>query len=216
MGKAFSGFSELVFQDGPSGELPYFVYGPNMNHEQMLALGVKPKVIAIAKLPDHQLAFFGYSVVWDGAEETVIPAPGQDVWGVVYELNSSDRNRLDDAQETPLDGSGAYFHFPAKVTDREGKVHDVVLYKKAKLGNPQIPSQEYLNFIVQGATERELPADYVEKLRGMESKKAKFVVPRDRKTVRELAGGDCSECGDEPTPTAASVINISLGTGSDS
>jgi hypothetical protein len=88
------------------------------------------------------------------------------------------------------------------VTDQEGKVYTVLLYKKDKLGIPQKPSQEYLNFIVQGAVDRQLPSGYVEELSGMESKAAKFAVPRARKA----AGGGCSECGDEPQ-----VINISLG-----
>lgn len=205
--KAFSGFSELVFQNGIAGELHYFAYGSNMNKEQMLARGAKPRVVGAAKLPDHELAFFDYSAVWDGAEETVVPAPGHDVWGVVYELSPGDRERLDNAQDARLDGSGAYFHSPVKVTDQEGKVCTVLLYKKNKLGIPQKPSHEYLNVIIQGAVDRELPSAYVETLRRMESKKAEFVVPRPRKSP----GGECSECGDEPSSASSSVINISLG-----
>jgi hypothetical protein len=126
----------------------------------------------------------------------------------VYELSFSDRQRLDDAEDARLDGSGSHFHYPAKVTCQEGKVHSVVLFKMAKLGTPQKPSEEYLNFIVQGAAEHELPAAYVEALRGMESQKAKFAVPRARKA----SGGGCSECGDdEPGSSSGPVINISLG-----
>jgi hypothetical protein len=210
-GKAFSGLAELVFQNGVSGELHYFAYGSDMNNEQMLARGAKPKVVGAAKLPDHQLAFFDYSAVWDGAEETVVPAPGHDVWGVVYELSPYDRERRDVAQDARLDGSGAYFHSPAKVTDLEGKVYNVLLYKKDKQGIPEKPSQEYLNFIVQGAVDHQLPSGYVKELSGMESTKANFVVPRARKA----SGGGCSECGDDtPSPTSGTVINISLGSGS--
>ncbi len=211
--KAFAGSSELVFENGVSGELHLFAYGSNMNKEQMLARGANPKVVAAAKLADHQLAFFDYSAVWDGAEETVLPAPGHDVWGVVYELSPADRERLDNAQDARLDGTGAYFHSPVKVTDQAGKVYTVLLYKKNKLGIPQKPSQEYLNFIVQGAVDRQLPSAYVETLRGMESTKAKFAVPRPRKSP--ASGGECSDCGDEPT-SPASVIQISLGSGDNS
>ena len=179
--KAFSGVSELVLQDGESAELYNFAYGSNMNSEQVRARCTNAKLVAVAKLPDHQLGFFGYSAVWDGAEESVVPAPGQDVWGVIYELSPSDKEQLDDAQDALFDGSGAYFHSPAKVTDQQGKVYSVLLYKKAKLGNPEKPSEEYLNFIVQGAVERGLPSAYVDQLRGMESTKAKFVVPRAKK-----------------------------------
>lgn len=103
--------------DEKQSKLYYFAYGSNMNKEQILARGVQHKVIAVAKLSNYQLAFFGYSKVWGGAVETVIPALGHEVWGVIYDLSSSERERLDDWQDVRLDGSGAYFHCPAKVTD---------------------------------------------------------------------------------------------------
>ena len=198
-----------------SGELYYFAYGSNMNKEQITARCTKPKVVAAAKLADHQLAFFGHSVVWDGAEETVVPAPGHDVWGVIYDLSSSDRERLDNAQDARMDGSGSYFHSPVKVTSQDGIVHSVLLFKKDKLGISEKPSQEYLNFIIQGAEENNLPAAYVGTLRKLESRKAQFVVPRQKKSVHEAHGDDCSQCGDAPT-VPSSVINISLGSGSHS
>ena len=95
------------------------------------------------------------------------------------------------------------------MTDQLGKVHNVLLYTKYKRGIPQKPSQEYLNFIIQGAVDHELPSAYVETLREMESEKAEFVVPRERKSL--TSGGDCSHCGDESSSTNTSVINISLG-----
>jgi gamma-glutamylcyclotransferase (GGCT)/AIG2-like uncharacterized protein YtfP len=205
--KAFSGSSDVVLQNETPGELYYFAYGSNMNKEQISARCFDPKVVAVAKLADHQLTFFGHSPVWDGGEETVVPAPGHDVWGVVYELSSSDRGRLDDVQDARMDGSGGYFHSPARVTGEAGDEYKVLLYKKTSQGTPQKPSQECLNFIVQSAVDRELPSAYVETLRGMEAKKAEFAVPRQRKSVREGASGGCSDCDDEP----ASVININLG-----
>jgi hypothetical protein len=210
---AGTGLSEFMLLGEESSELFHFAYGSNMNKEQILARCSKPTVVAAAKLADYRLAFFGYSVIWDGAEETVVPASGQEVWGVIYDLSSSDRDRLDDSQDARLDGSGAYFLSPARVTDIEGKIYKVLLYKKDSLGIPQKPSQEYLNFIVQGAVDHELPSAYVATLQGMESKKADFVVPRQRKSVREHgSGSDCSQCGDAPDST----IQISLGSGSDS
>jgi hypothetical protein len=199
----------------PSSELYYFAYGSNMNQEQISARCSKPKAVAIAKLPSHKLAFFGYSVTWDGAEETVVPAPGHDVWGVVYELSPSDKENLDDAQDARMDGSGSYFHTPSSVTGQDGSIYPVLLFKKDNLGTPAQPSQEYLNFIVQGAEARELPAAYVKTLQAMESRKAKYVVPRPKKTIRELApDSGCSACGDAPAPN--NVISISLGSGGNS
>jgi gamma-glutamylcyclotransferase len=209
--KAFSGVSELVLQDGAAAELYNFAYGSNMHSEQVRARCTNAKLVAVAKLPDHQLAFYGNSPVWDGAEETVLPAPGQDVWGVIYELTPSDKEKLDDWQDALFDGSGAYYHSPAKVTDQAGKVYSVLLYKKAQLGEPQKPSEEYLDYIVQGAIERGLPAAYVDQLRAVETKKAKFVVPRTKKSPREMVpGSECGSCGDD-LGTLGTVISINLG-----
>jgi gamma-glutamylcyclotransferase (GGCT)/AIG2-like uncharacterized protein YtfP len=205
--KAFSGVAELVLQGESFDDLYHFAYGPYMSREHIAPLCSNAKVVAIARLPHHQLAFFGHTPVWDGAEETVIPAPDQEVWGVIYDLKSSDRERLDNAQDARMDGSGAYFHHPATVTDTEGKTHKVILYRKDKQGAPSKPSQEYLNLIIQAAAERGLPAAYVEKLRTIEATQAKYAVPRQRQS--SPSGGGCSECDDTPASSSA-VININL------
>ena len=46
----------------------YFAYGASMNETQISARCHKPKAIAIARLADHKLAFFGHSETWDGGE----------------------------------------------------------------------------------------------------------------------------------------------------
>src|ERR1700692_1290823 len=213
--KAFSGRADLVLPDG-AVELHYFAYASDMNQEQISARCAAAKAIAVAKLADHRIAFFGHSVTWDGAEETVLPAPGHEVWGVVYELSPADRERLDNAQDARFDGTGSYFHTPAKVTGQDGTVYSVVLFKKDHRGSSQKPSQEYLDFIVKGAVAHSLPSAYVETLRGIESKKAEYAVPRPRQSSGDPASGsDCSSCEDEsgsPDP----VIQINLGSRSDS
>jgi hypothetical protein len=96
------------------------------------------------------------------------------------------------------------------VTAQDGTVYPALLFKKDALGSPALPSTEYLNFIVQGAVEHVLPPNYLEELRAMESRPAKFAVPRARKLAPK-GGGDCSGCGDDPGAPAAKVISITLG-----
>lgn len=185
----------IVFKQRP-GELYHFAYGSNMNVEQIRKRCSVPRAVAVAKLADHRVAFFGYSGVWDGAMETVIAAPGREVWGVVYALNFADRESLDAWQDVRIDGTGAYFHYPAEVTDTKGRVHSVLFYKKDILGDPQKPSREYLDFIVQGAIEHGLPAAYIEGLRQIESKKADYKVPRYKTSgLGFILNTDCSGCG---------------------
>ena len=204
--KANPDFADCMVFNGKPSELYYFAYGSNMNKEQILVRCANPKVIAVAKLPHHRVAFFGYSKTWDGAMESVIPAPGKEVWGVIYELNFSDRDRLDACQDVRLDGTGAYFHYPARVADTVGKTRAVLFYKKDILGTPQKPSREYLDLIVLGALEHGLPASYIEGLRRIESKKAEFDVPWRKNSGRKVFSKQIvPNVGTSALPRAVSV-----------
>ncbi|WP_081722318.1 gamma-glutamylcyclotransferase family protein [Geminisphaera colitermitum] len=179
---------------GKLSELLYFAYGADMNGEQLALRGVRPAVVSIARLPGHRVEFFGYSRTWDGGMETVVTSPGADVWGVLYQLSFQDGEVLDVWQDARQDGGGAYFHYPTEVIDKDGRGHLVLLYKKDVLGAPQPPSRDYLEFVVQGAVERGLPASYVNELRQKASKAAEFPVPRRGKFSRAFLAGGCAEC----------------------
>ena len=176
--------------------LLYFAYGSNMNPVQIKARCLGAEVLAVARLVDHRLAFFGTSMVWDGALETVVPAPGRDVWGVLYALSPLDADSLDAWQDARFDGTGAYFHYPSVVIDVLGQRHDVLLYKKDLLGAPQKPSCEYLEHIARGAEARGLPPQYVAHLRGLAAKKAAYPVPIPcGGEGGALRSTTCADCG---------------------
>jgi gamma-glutamylcyclotransferase len=189
----------IVF-DGKPSELLYFAYGANMNTEQIRARCANPQKVTTARLLHHELAFFGYSRTWDGGQDTVLPAFGREVWGVVYKLSALDSDRLDVWQDARMDGTGAYFHYPARVIDVEGCLHTVVFYKKDMLSEPKKPSCEYLDFIVRGAAEHGFPLEYIAGLRRIESRPADFPVPKRRHFGRELLldvhGSPCDHCTD--------------------
>ncbi len=183
----------------PIGNWLYFAYGSNMNMEQMKVRCYSATPLAVAKLANHKVGFFGYSKVWDGAQETVVPTPGHDVWGVVYQLSFSDGDMLDAWQDVRLDGTGPYFHYPHWVEDRHGNPYDVMFYKKDILGQPQKPSEEYLNWILTGARQHKLPEAYISTLGAIPSVKAQYPVPRHSKfdkasLLRALCSG-CDSCG---------------------
>jgi len=179
----------------------YFAYGSNMNEAQIRARCTRPVAAGIARLPDHRVEFFGYSRVWDGSMETVVPAPGQEVWGVLYKLSYSDWDRLDAWQDVRMDGNGVYFHYPARVTGPSGDSPVVLLYKKDILGVPRVPSREYLDHIVRGAVHHGLPAPYIDELRRHESAPASYSVPLAPRFDRALlVQSPCSECGGAAEP----------------
>ncbi len=189
--------TQAVMTYGRSDRAYLFAYGSNMNPAQLSArCSTLPRVVAVARLDGHRLSFHGHTRIWDGGLETVAPAPGEEVWGVVLELTFTDLGRLDAWQDARLDGAGSYFHYPATVTDAEGCTHHVLLYKKDVQGEAVPPSREYLDFITHGAEERGLPAAYIERLRSMDSRPASYPAPRYPRFNRGLlADVSCDTCG---------------------
>jgi len=180
----------------PSDHQLYFIYGSNMNPAQMAARCCKAEVVAVARLADHRLAFFGHSGVWDSGEETVIRHAGDEVWGVVYRLSFADADALDTWQDVRLDGSGSHFLCPVDVTDTGGTHYQALIFKRDVCGEPQCPSEPYLAHLVAGAVAHGLPPDYLERLKGTESRKAVYHVPRKELSDRAfLFNRACTGCG---------------------
>ncbi|MDK2956446.1 MAG: hypothetical protein PWQ57_1942 [Desulfovibrionales bacterium] len=182
-------------------KIRYFAYGPNMNVKQMRERCTHPEVVGPARLPNHALAFYGYTWLWDSGMETVVPAPGRDLWGVVYELGPTDADSLDAWQDIRLNGTGSYFHSPATVLAPDGTAIEAVLYKKDMLGEPKLPSREFLEYILRGAREHGLPEAYITELAAAPCAQASYPVPRkrseDREAIRTTSCPDCSSLLDE-------------------
>lgn len=172
----------------------YFAYGFNLNFERMKQKCTKPRVLGIARLPGHKIGFYENSVIWDGAVETVVPDTQSEVWGVLYQLESYDWGQLDNCEDARLDGTGEYFHYPVEVLDEENGVKEASIYKKARLGEPKLPSTEYLDIIIQGAKEQGLPENYIATLEHLASKPASYAVPRQRGQSKQEACGGCDGC----------------------
>ncbi len=178
-------------------ELYYFSYGPNMSSARMKERSSSARMVTVARLADYRIAFFGHSRRWDGAQATVIREPGPGVWGVVYELACTDLERLDAWQDVRMDGTGTYFHYPVRVKGEDGLVYTALMYEKDTLGKPEKPSTPYLDFIVQGAREKHLPAEYIRELQAIKSRQPGVPVPRPRMFNPEsLLAWDCSSCSD--------------------
>lgn len=183
-----------VIYPGKLSELLYFAYGSDMNGRQLASLGIRPTTIITARLPGYRLGFFGYSRVWDGGTESIVPDPQAETWGVLYRMSFDDGEVLDACLDVRPDGGGAYFHYPATVIDTRGGEHLALLYKKDVLGAPRPPSREYLDLIIEGARAKGLPGSYLPFLQQFDSITASYPVPRQKKFDRSLLLAGCAEC----------------------
>ncbi len=182
-----------VFQG--KGHHTYFIYGSNMNPAQIAERCGTPELLGVARLTDHRLAFFGHSAIWDGGEETVVQQPGEEVWGVLYRMAFSEADRLDESQGVRLDGCGPYFLFPVFALDLHGVSHAALLYKKDFCDEPSLPSDAQMAFICASAVAQRLPSDYIGRLERVDTKKARYPVPRREGRERNFFASLCRGCG---------------------
>lgn len=150
----------------------YFAYGSNMSLEQMRKRCPESQRVTIGCVRDHKLVFPRYSNKRNCGVASIAASSGDDVWGVLFELNGDDLSRLDKSEgyrPGRAQSENGYNRISIVVQlagDPRSSV-DCLTY----IGNPQsgkhIPSEDYSKEIIKGAEENELPAEYLERLRSI-------------------------------------------------
>ena len=173
----------------------YFCYGDDMAPGRIKLICQNPVCLGVARLRDYRLVFVGYSKKWDGGEEALVNESGSDVWGVVYRLGYTDGDLLDSRKDIRLNGTGSRFHYPAEVFAPDGTEYSVLFYQKAELGEPKLPSREYLDRVIAGAVDRGLPPEYIAELRNTAARPASYPVPRKSNIDFAVLSGLACDCG---------------------
>jgi hypothetical protein len=146
-----------------------FAYGSSMDIAQTRSRCRNPNLKAecIAKLGDHRLAFTRWSTKRACGVADAVPAPGKEVWGVIFELNDAELELLDESEgycATRACGQNSYVR-EERVVCRDGDETQplkVQVYFVLKKGNFR-PSYEYKNLILKGARAH-LPQSYISEL----------------------------------------------------
>lgn len=143
----------------------YFAYGSNI--DDLLVDGHHAHFMGVARLDDHRLAFTRRSVRTGTGVADVIAAPGESVWGVLYELGPAHAAMLDRKE-----GAGwAYVRQPTQVRTLDGSAVDAFIYTVLHKEPREIPpSDTYLSRLVKGARKRGLPDAYICKLERLQAK----------------------------------------------
>ena len=79
----------------------YFAYGSNLLTERIRINNPSAQFHAVGRLPDHQLDFNYFSRRWRGAAATILPQPGSNVWGVLWQLDTEHQLTLDKQEGVP-------------------------------------------------------------------------------------------------------------------
>ena len=126
-----------------------FAYGSN--------LALDDGLVGPAVLPDHRLELNRRSIRWGGGVVDVVPAPGERVWGALYEVDEAVMDALDRKE-----GAGVAYRRLEVAVELDGTPRDAVTYEvidKEPDAPPATP--EYAALVLGGARERGLPGDWL-------------------------------------------------------
>lgn len=140
----------------------YFAYGSNMSSERLRARTPSAISLGRARLP-------GYALRWhklgrDGSGKCDIElsdAPGTTVWGVLYEINITDKDCLD-----AVEGLGVGYDEHTVPVETDTVVRQALTYKARpdKIDPTLRPLDWYRAHVLRGATEHGLPEEYVRQI----------------------------------------------------
>lgn len=134
----------------------YFAYGSNMNRAQMLSRAGKILEEHTASLPNYEVRF-NKKVRGGTAGANIQPTPGKTVHGVLYRVEEGALRSLDRYEGAPQH----YRRIEVQVTPEGGKPVPAQVYIASKVEKGLRPSAPYLQAILDGAGEHNLPASYI-------------------------------------------------------
>ncbi len=134
----------------------YFAYGSNLDLRQFQRRCPGSVVVGRARLPGYQLAFTRYSRNRKGGVADIVPQPGAEVWGALYDVDEPCMAALDEYEGVPRH----YRRETVRVFDDEGVEREAVAYIANRTGE-FAPSRQYLAIIARGAREHRLPEEYI-------------------------------------------------------
>jgi len=146
------------------GVFHYFGYGSNLLHQRILLQNPTAQFVSIGKVDNFKLDFDYESERWKGAAATIKECPGKCVWGVVWRMNVSDRDNIDDQEGVH---KGTYKPIEIQVCTPGGEELSCRSYQLLKTSQDKQPSPQYLDVVIQGALQNSLPEEYIKQLQNI-------------------------------------------------
>lgn len=153
----------------------YFAYGSNLSSERIKVQNPSAVAVGPALLEDYKLDFNFHSKRWHGAPATIQAEPGSQVYGVLWKLHLDNLSSLDNQEGVK---SKIYNRFQVEVrtlkdgvlSQEKSSAFSYQLHpdRCTSTGKDKQPSKVYLNVMLNGARENQLPQDYIKKLEAIE------------------------------------------------
>ncbi len=136
--------------------------------------------LAVATLAQHSLRFHKAGSDNSGKCDAYITNNDSDVlWGVVFEMPREQRAALDEAE-------GLGVGYKAKQVDivsTSGEHHNALTYYAIKINTNLAPYDWYINHVLNGAREINLPKDYIAAIESIDS----ITDPKKQRSLKEYS-----------------------------
>lgn len=151
----------------------YFAYGSNLDWVQMKNHCPSAQFVGMALLKDYDFDFTRKSKNRGCGVMDIVKVDGEQVWGVVYQIDELDIVKLDQSEGyTPGREKNAYQRIECIVYedgDLEKPITSMTYEVVEKAAATILPNQEYKALIVNGAGYWRLPDNYITRLRLIET-----------------------------------------------
>lgn len=136
----------------------YFAYGSNMLRERLVARVSTAQAVAIGAVRGYRLDFAKVSVDGSGKGD-MVTSPGDEVWGVLYEFDASQKGDLDKHE------GGHYQAREIFVSTPSGDEPAWAYMAESHRRDPsKVPYDWYLALIIAGARQGGLPIACIQAL----------------------------------------------------
>ncbi len=140
----------------------YFAYGSNLKPARMRARVPSSVFVARARVPAGRLSLDKRGN--DGSGKANLARTGGDgVWGVVYRIDGEHWERMDAAEP-------GYDRVPVDLVTEMGEALTAHTYVARILTDSPVPFDWYKRFLVEGAREHALPAQWIATLEELPEK----------------------------------------------
>jgi gamma-glutamylcyclotransferase len=151
--------------------LLYFAYGSNLDWAQIRKRCPSTKAVSVVAARGYRLAFTRFSTNRQCGAADILPSPGNEVWGMLYEIDAVEIGFLDECEGfrpgRPRE-ENAYERVEIEVW-KAGITERVWTYVVVQKLDPcPRPSAEYKRLMVDGARHWGFPAEYLERLEAIE------------------------------------------------
>jgi gamma-glutamylcyclotransferase len=144
-----------------------FAYGSNLYTQRMRTRVPSAKPVASGYVDHRQLVFHKRSEDGSAKADAVFTAVSTDrVWGVVYRLQSEEKPALDQHEFLGI----GYDHEEVNVVLEEGSLKAwMYVARRGAIDPALLPYSWYLDYIIHGAYEHQLPDSHIDYLMDFES-----------------------------------------------